>query len=1100
MAGGGHGSRSSSSTHPQPVAPGPGHDRYRSPLSADDMLAHATSFLASRQQPNPKLLRPLGDPYIDSDVVDRVAREVRAACPRLQQVNEACMRGVALALLPLRGTNTAKNKLVVNSDDAAEQAVAAFYAALHMDGCRVQSLTIRGAAFGTPAAATHLGRCLSLNSTLQTLVIGVDGFWHQAVWTAFWDALTSNATIQSLHLESPLNAPTNGGHLGFALADCHKLAALRHLRIDEPEWLTSWDSLEQPALTAASEGGATQGWCTMLQRNSTVTRLQLRSTSQQCALVLMAVCEALHTNTVLQELIIDCSELSARFAPQALADKDAQALAAMLRSNSTLKMLDIGVSGLKCNAMVIQGLSRNSTLERLRVVVDSTVAAQDLMTALTPTEQAPGRGSQLQELDLGHTAQCFPTSSALGDMLTSNRTLLSLHLRSAPYTKEEWAKTIIPALANNCCLQELDLEACPGVDAELVHDALLELLKDNKEITSIKLEGTPLHKEGKAEIVGNEVTANGEYMAVLNKLPATLITSCRLVLCGYPFAGKTTLLQTMMRRHLSSPGSRSGGGRRHSSAQQTRDSSSPAGTSVWSRFKATWQSDKAGVIRRTRGIDIQHFHVDNLIMWVWDFAGQREFHPMQDFIFPTGGRVHAATAFIFTFNPLQEDVHTGKSTTSTSGSKQIHFKEERHFEQEFSYWLKFICSNTKPRPTSANKPRVLVVVTRKDKFVTRAKWEAVRTEANFKEWVRNVAHEFKDMVSLDVDNNVFFLNATDKHDRQVASFEDHAIKALRNRISNVHEVPVICDAVARALGGGSQGEEQRPIISMAKFQSLCESKAKELNDRLIKSCNSEPEQKMRRALLEMQNLFSRSKDQACQSVAAYLRDTGVVLYFKDLDFIVTNPRWFSHAILGHLIDIFSPVSCDLDRSSGANPDTHQVPSDDMVKDGLVSEDFLAELVGKAAKIVGSCPLGAYTDQLILLMDRLHLSYQVDSKFLIPTLFRDDGGRAEKGERKREWTLDIPALATRCIFVTRRLQCSDCRRTFITPGFFPRLQVVTSPLVCLIVNAPLSLLFPSLHIIGITLAFYSAVSINSAQFTGGVEEGVYQLVQRHQVYL
>lgn len=91
-------------------------------------------------------------------------------------------------------------------------------------------------------------------------------------------------------------------------------------------------------------------------------------------------------------------------------------------------------------------------------------------------------------------------------------------------------------------------------------------------------------------------------------------------------------------------------------------------------------------------------------MWVWDFSGQKEFHPLQDFIFPNATSVHAATAFVFTFNPLQsvQESQSATSTNNNRGKRGVRYnrwklKQQQQFDQEFFYWLKFICSNSTPR-------------------------------------------------------------------------------------------------------------------------------------------------------------------------------------------------------------------------------------------------------------------------------------------------------------------------------------------------------------------------------------------------------------------
>lgn len=483
----------------------------------------------------------------------------------------------------------------------------------------------------------------------------------------------------------------------------------------------------------------------------------------------------------------------------------------VLRTNQCLARLNIKHSGIVCNALVVnEGLSENTTLEELCINVDDG-GARALMTTLTPDHgtTASGTGPQLKSLTFGHYSPmggnlkggksvCFPSSQALREMLALNETLTQLHLLNAPYTNQEWASTILPALQSNHCLRELDLCGCQGVDGGLVYDALLVLLNFNTCITHISLHGTPLFQKGKEKVVQDRLhvnkghgNANREYETALSNVPTTAITSCRLLLCGYPHAGKSRLLQTMVHKYSSST------------------------SNVTRRTRG-----------RTRGLDIQRltFHDHNLTMWVWSFASHKEFHPLKNFIFPSNTSVHAATAFVFTFNPLQyvqvNDCCVGHHLPSRPRKQQQleqHFRQlEQHFHQDFSYWLKFICSNAKAHPSGTHKPLVFVVVTHKDKW----RYMDMGREASivrwFKDWVQSVAKKFAGKVNLE-ECNLFFVDATNKDDPAFGDFMQSAVGLHRERVSGVSGVPTICDAVAKALGGSQQLE---PIISCTDFQSI----------------------------------------------------------------------------------------------------------------------------------------------------------------------------------------------------------------------------------------------------------------------------------------
>lgn len=230
-------------------------------------------------------------------------------------------------------------------------------------------------------------------------------------------------------------------------------------------------------------------------------------------------------------------------------DADNLNLAAMLRTNQSLTHLDIMRSGIVRGDSMVKGLSENTALEDLRISVDAR-GAHTLMTALAKVGDTIIRGCpHLKFLHLGEHSygfldsallspirfQSFPSAMALGNMLASNATLTELSLGGAPYSHEEWAGIILPALAINHSLQKLDLAKCPRVEGGIVYDALLDLLDSNTSITHIDLSGTPLDSDGLTQIVEARIKTNNEYGAALRthsspylmSLGVVWIPSCR---------------------------------------------------------------------------------------------------------------------------------------------------------------------------------------------------------------------------------------------------------------------------------------------------------------------------------------------------------------------------------------------------------------------------------------------------------------------------------------------------------------------------------------------------------------------------------------------
>ncbi|CAM6106035.1 unnamed protein product [Calypogeia fissa] len=82
------------------------------------------------------------------------------------------------------------------------------------------------------------------------------------------------------------------------------------------------------------------------------------------------------------------------------------------------------------------------------------------------------------------------------------------------------------------------------------------------------------------------------------------------------------------------------------------------------------------------------------------------------------------------------------------------------------------------------------------------------------------------------------------------------------------------------------------------------------------------------------------------------------------------------------------------------------------------------------------------DKLIQLMIHLELCFEIEpeneeSSLFIPAVFDDEMDSAAKGRRQLEWRLGRTGPFH---YLGRRLECKDKSLMFLTPGFFPRLQV------------------------------------------------------------
>jgi hypothetical protein len=189
-----------------------------------------------------------------------------------------------------------------------------------------------------------------------------------------------------------------------------------------------------------------------------------------------------------------------------------------------------------------EALETNHTLENLKLVA----RFRNLQRLLQPlTGDANGLQSNVTlstlELQIHGVEQDdmqFDKSivDSLTKMLQSNSSVKKLSFRHTTIFTESDVCALIKSLKNNNSLQVLDLRYCAGV-CDSVFPAIMDMLVVKKTLKKINLYGTKLQREGKTEVVNQELEKNAMYMSRLEELPVAKATSARVFLCGYPYAG-----------------------------------------------------------------------------------------------------------------------------------------------------------------------------------------------------------------------------------------------------------------------------------------------------------------------------------------------------------------------------------------------------------------------------------------------------------------------------------------------------------------------------------------------------------------------------------
>jgi hypothetical protein len=223
----------------------------------------------------------------------------------------------------------------------------------------------------------------------------------------------------------------------------------------------------------------------------------------------------------------------------------ANSLAKMLQNNSSLKTLSFMAESSSREYSVdsfAEALKTNHTLENLQLV-GRFRNLQRLLQPLTGDANGLQSNATLSSLELQIDGEKQDKSfvDSLTKMLQSNSSLKNLSFCWTTIFTESDVCALIKSLKNNNSLEVLNLYGCAGV-CDSVFPAIMDMLVVNKTFKKIGLEGTELQREGKSEVVNQELEKNAMYMSLLKELPVAKATSARVFLCGYPYAGKTLVV------------------------------------------------------------------------------------------------------------------------------------------------------------------------------------------------------------------------------------------------------------------------------------------------------------------------------------------------------------------------------------------------------------------------------------------------------------------------------------------------------------------------------------------------------------------------------
>lgn len=380
---------------------------------------------------------------------------------------------------------------------------------------------------------------------------------------------------------------------------------------------------------------------------------------------------------------------------------------------------------------------------------------------------------------------------------------------------------------------------------------------------------------------------------------------------------------------------------------------------------------------RTVGMKIKTFRDEDIKISVWNLAGQHEFYSLHDLMFPGPG---SASAFVIISSLFRKPSNREP-------------KHPNEIEEDVQYWLRYIVSNSKRAAQQCMLPNVTLVLTHHDKVIQAS--ENLQQTLILIQGLRDKFHGF-----LDIYPTVFTVDA--RSSASVNKLLHHLQRTSRTILQRVPQVYQLCNELIQILTDWRSENYNKPAMRWKEFQDLCQLRVPQLRIRSRRSNRDKIE--------------TRRK-----AVATCLHGIGEVIYFEELGFVILDCDWFCGEVLGQLIKL-----------EVRNPSTNN--------SGFISRNELekvlrgklhSQIPGMSSKVFENLQ----ASDLVKMMLKLELCYgqdqsDPDSPLLIPLILEEGRGKPQR------WLLSMPD----CIYAGRHLECDDSSHMFLTPGFFPRLQV------------------------------------------------------------
>ncbi|KAG0555165.1 hypothetical protein KC19_12G149000 [Ceratodon purpureus] len=409
-------------------------------------------------------------------------------------------------------------------------------------------------------------------------------------------------------------------------------------------------------------------------------------------------------------------------------------------------------------------------------------------------------------------------------------------------------------------------------------------------------------------------------------------------------------------------------------------------------------------IPRTSGIEVTSIDAKVGKLSFWDFGGQDDYHFLHDLFIPSN--CESGGSFVLLCSLVEKK--GAKVIFENEREKKVTFKGSDTIEEELVYWLRFIVSNSKI--SEKFKPFITLVFTHLD-FASKGEIASIKKSVEDIVGLK-LKPKFGNFIQISFGPGWSFIDARSKESVKplLQGLADNAHKML----DDGPRVYRVCAEVDKILMQWNKDNPQRPLITMSEFEDLCKRSP------------------------SIRSKIQKQVQDMCKAIALALHDSGNVIYFENLNFVVVRPNWFCHDIMGRILSL-DAMSATLYKGKRVADENGFVKTEllKQILDGTYHDGSILTK-GKEVELV---------EDLVQVMKEMNLCYEVaaqdrryDGGLFIPATLRNKAELGMDEDKMIKWQVEPSCSDPLLCYLGYRLECEDEERTVLTQGFFPRVQV------------------------------------------------------------